>query len=40
MTQLQLGGGGLVQGITKLVTIFFNFGDLKQKYEKLVDTKC
>ena len=31
MTQFQIEGGGVVQGVTKLISTFFSFCDLKLK---------
>ena len=39
MTQFQIEGGALVQGITKLITVLLTFVTLKKNYAILVDKK-
>ena len=39
LSQFQIEGGGLVQGITKLITILLTFVTLNKKYANWMDNK-
>ena len=39
MTQFQIEGGGLVQGVTKLITILLTFVTLNKNYAKRIEIK-
>ena len=38
-TQFQIEGGGLMQGVTKLITILFTFVTFRKNLAKLIDNK-